>query len=62
MKNLDLNSYGVQEMNDVEMKEINGGSNDRPFGKPDGPPPSSPKKDDGVLEGLIIILAGLLSL
>ena len=25
MKNLDLNSYGVQEMNAVEMKETDGG-------------------------------------
>ena len=26
MKTLDLNAYGVQEMNAVEMKEINGGA------------------------------------
>ncbi len=25
MKNFDLNNYGVQEMNTVEMKEIDGG-------------------------------------
>ncbi len=25
MKNFDLNNYGVQEMNAVEMKEIDGG-------------------------------------
>lgn len=62
MKNLDLNNYGVQEMNAVEMRVTDGGFNDRPFGKGDGPPPSRPKKDDGVLTGLIIILAGLLSL
>lgn len=26
MKNLDLNKYGVQEMNAAEMRETNGGS------------------------------------
>jgi len=26
MKNLELNNYGVQEMNTVEMKEMNGGN------------------------------------
>lgn len=32
MRNLDLNNYGLQEMNTKEMKNVDGGMNDRPFG------------------------------
>ena len=63
MKNLDLNNYGVQEMNAEEMNNANGGQNDRPMGKPDydsSTPAGS--GSDKVLDALIIILAGLLTL
>lgn len=35
MKN--LNELGVQEMNAIEVKKMNGGFNDRPLGEPSGP-------------------------
>jgi len=33
MKN--FNEFGVQEMDALEVKEMNGGFNDRPYGRPD---------------------------
>ena len=61
MKNLDLNSYGVQKMNTVEMKETDGGWNDlQDVGAPRNV--TVAKTNDGILKGLIGILAGLMYL